>query len=196
MPERSSILLLAGEASGDYHAAEMVRHLKTLDPSIEICGIGGDALASAGMELLSHYRDVNTIGLSEGLGKVRNIAAAYMRMKSELRSRRHQLFIPVDFPDVNLRLCRIANKYGIPVCYFISPQIWAWRKGRIKKILQRVDRMMTIFPFEEELYKSAGLKADFVGHTMVRDIPAVVDQLELRRQLALVPHRPVITLVP
>ncbi|MGC8908620.1 MAG: lipid-A-disaccharide synthase [Desulfomonilaceae bacterium] len=193
---RPSILLLAGEASGDYHAAAMVRDIKSRDPRVRVTGIGGDALADAGMELLHHYRDINTIGLSEGLGKLRNIKHAYAAMKRELRAGKHDLFVPVDFPDVNLMLCKVAQRNGVPVCYFISPQVWAWRKGRIKKIARRVDRMMTIFPFEEELYRGAGVRADFVGHTMVRDIPADADKAALRRELGLDADACVVALAP
>jgi lipid-A-disaccharide synthase len=191
-----SILLLAGEASGDYHAAALVRDLKNIRPEVRVVGIGGDKLASAGMELLHHYRDINTIGLSEGLGKVRNIIHAYATMKRQLGSGEHGLFIPVDFPDVNIRLCGLAKNAGVPVCYYISPQVWAWRKGRIHKLAARVDRMMTIFPFEEKLYKNVGLRADFVGHTMVRDIPEIQDQVEARIQLGLDPSRYTVALVP
>jgi lipid-A-disaccharide synthase len=191
-----SILLLAGEASGDYHAAALVRDLKRLRPDIRVSGIGGDKLAEAGMELLHHYRDVNTIGLSEGISKIRNILAAYSDMKKELRSGKHDLFIPVDFPDVNIRLCGLSKRAGVPVCYYISPQIWAWRKGRIHKIAARVDRMMTIFPFEETLYRNAGVRADFVGHTMVRDVPERVDKQELRTTLGLDRTLYTVALVP
>jgi lipid-A-disaccharide synthase len=191
-----SILLLAGEASGDYHAAALVRDLKQSHPDIRVTGIGGDRLAEAGMELLHHYRDVNTIGLSEGLSKIRNIIAAYNDMKRELRSGKHDLFIPVDFPDVNIRLCGLSKRAGVPVCYYISPQIWAWRKGRIRKIAARVDRMMTIFPFEETLYRDAGVKADFVGHTMVRDVPEQVDKSALRATLGMDPDQYAVALVP
>ena len=104
-----SILLLAGEASGDHHAAALVRKLRQISPGIRVSGIGGDKLAEAGMELFHHYSEINTIGLSEGLGKIRNIISAYRKMKSELRSGRHAVFVPVDFPDVNLRLCKIAR---------------------------------------------------------------------------------------
>ncbi|MGO9568936.1 MAG: lipid-A-disaccharide synthase, partial [Desulfomonilaceae bacterium] len=191
-----SILLLAGEASGDHHAAAMVRELKLLCPEFTVSGIGGDKLAAAGMELFHHYSEINTIGLSEGLGKVRNIIAAFKKMKSELRSGRHAVFVPVDFPDVNLRLCKIASDAGVPVCYYISPQVWAWRRGRIRKIAARVDRMMTIFPFEEQLYRDAGVRADFVGHTMVRDIPEASDKDLLRRELGVEPSRYSVALVP
>ncbi len=196
LPQEPSILILAGEASGDYHAAAMVRDIKARCPFIKIAGIGGDALADAGMHLLHHYRDINTIGLSEGLGKLRHIKHAYSSMKQELESGHHDLFVPVDFPDVNLMLCKVAKKNRVPVCYFISPQVWAWRKGRIKKIARRVDRMMTIFPFEQDLYRSVGVKADFVGHTMARDISPYLNKADLRKELGLDPDRPVIALVP
>ena len=191
-----SILLLAGEASGDYHAAALVRELKQLSPGIRVTGIGGDRLEQAGMELLHHYRDINTIGFSEGLSKIRNIVAAYLTMKREIRSGEHDLFIPVDFPDVNLRLCRFAKDAGLPVYYYISPQIWAWRRGRIRKIASRVDRMMTIFPFEEQLYRDAGVQANFVGHTMAQDIPAGQDKELLRKQLGIESSRTAVAIVP
>lgn len=195
MPDYS-ILVLAGEASGDYHAAALVGDLKAMLPEIRVAGIGGDRLAQAGMQLLHHYREVNTMGLSEGLGKVRNIIGAYNTMKAELKSGRHQLFIPVDFPDVNLRLCRLAKDAGVRVCYYISPQVWAWRKGRVRKIAARVDRMMTIFPFEETFYRNAGVNADFVGHTMVGDIPSNQDAHALRQELGIDPSRHTVALVP
>ncbi|MDQ7782106.1 MAG: lipid-A-disaccharide synthase [Desulfomonilaceae bacterium] len=191
-----SILMLAGEASGDHHAAAMLRDLKEYLPDVRVTGIGGDKLAAAGMRLLHHYREVNTIGLSEGLGKARNIYNAYRTMKRELMAGGHDLFIPVDFPDVNLRLCRFAKEAGVKVCYYISPQVWAWRKGRIRKIAARVDRMMTIFPFEAETYREAGVQADFVGHTMVRDIPPDWDKTELRSELGIDPESHVIAVVP
>jgi len=193
---KRSILLLAGEASGDYHAAALVRDLKARNPSINVSGIGGDKLAAAGMNLLHHYREINTIGLSEGFSKVRNIIRAYQTMKRELRSGLHDLFIPVDFPDVNLRLCKVARQAGVPVCYYISPQVWAWRKGRIHKIAARVDRMMTIFPFEEKLFRDVGVRADFVGHTMVRDVPQGIDKKELRSELGMDPLKWSVALVP
>lgn len=191
-----SILILAGEASGDFHAAALVRNLRRIRPDITVSGIGGDRLRDAGMNLLHHYKQINTIALSEGFGKVRNIIAAYRTMKRELRSGRHRLFIPVDFPDVNIRLCKIAKDAGVPVCYYISPQIWAWRRGRVSKIARRVDRMMTIFPFEEQLYRNAGVAADFVGHTMAREYPDVPDRSSVRRELGIDPDRPTVALVP
>jgi lipid-A-disaccharide synthase len=190
------VLLLAGEASGDYHAAALVSDLKRLVPNVQISGIGGDKLADAGMTLLSHYRDINTIGLSEGFGTIRKIVTAYRTMKKELRSGKHDLFIPVDYPDINLRLCKFAREAGVRVCYFISPQVWAWRKGRIRKIAKRVDRMMTIFPFEETLYRDAGVTSDFVGHTMARDLAKDLDRIDLRNDLGMDQETHAVALVP
>jgi lipid-A-disaccharide synthase len=194
--QKSSLLILAGEASGDYHAAALIEDLRKRRPGIEASGIGGDRLAAAGVKLFHHYSEVNTIALSEGLGKLRNILAAYSTMKDELKSGRYDLFVPVDFPDVNLRLCKIAKSAGVPVCYYISPQVWAWRRGRVRKIAARVDRMMTIFPFEETLYRKAGVRADFVGHTMVRDVPNLADKGALRRELGTDENVYTVALVP
>ncbi|MEW6138279.1 MAG: lipid-A-disaccharide synthase [Thermodesulfobacteriota bacterium] len=191
-----SILLLAGEASGDYHAAALVRDLKQLRPEIRVSGIGGDKLAKAGMNLLFHYRDINTIALSEGLSRIRHIFQAYRTMKRELTSGVHNLFIPVDYPDVNLRLCRFARNAGVAVCYYISPQVWAWRKGRIRTIAARVDRMMTIFPFEEALYRDAGVRADFVGHTMVRDLALPLEREVAKKALGIGPQATAIAILP
>ena len=165
-------------------------------PEISFTGIGGEKLEAAGMTLLLHYREINTIGLSGGLGKLKSVLAAYNLMKSELRSGKYDVFIPVDFPDVNIRLCNIAKKAGVKVCYYISPQIWAWRRRRIYKIAAVVDRMMTIFPFEEKMYSDIGVQAYFVGHTMVRDIPGEVDKSALRFELGIRNQGSVVTLAP
>jgi lipid-A-disaccharide synthase len=191
-----SLLVLAGEASGDHHAAQLVSSLKRLIPDVEVTGIGGDKLRDAGARLLHHYKEINTIGLTEGLGKIRHIFNAYNTMKAELRSGRHRVFLPVDYPDVNLRLCRIAKDAGVKVCFYISPQVWAWRKGRIRKIARRVDKMMTIFPFEEDLYREKGVDAEFVGHTMVQDIPVHTDKAQLRQELGIASDRYTVALVP
>ncbi len=193
---RPSILLLAGEASGDYHAAALVRNLTRRMPDLHIAGIGGDRLAAAGMTLLHHYQEINSIALSGGFELLSNVLTAYHTMKRELFSGRHQLFIPVDYPDVNILLCRVARNAGIPVCYYVSPQVWAWRRGRIAKLAKRVDHMMTLFPFEARLYEQAGLPANFVGHTLVGDVPEQGDQRNARTRLGLQPDQYTVALVP
>ncbi len=191
-----SVLILAGEASGDYHAAALVQEVRRRFPKISFTGIGGEKLEAAGMRLLFHYRDINTIGFSGGFGKLKSVLAAYIFMKSELRGGKYDVFIPVDFPDVNIRLCNVAKKAGVKVCYYISPQIWAWRRHRIHKIAAVVDRMMTIFPFEEKLYSDVGVQANFVGHTMVSDIPEEVDKSALKLELGIRNQGSVVTLAP
>jgi lipid-A-disaccharide synthase len=148
------------------------------------------------MELIAHYRDINTIGFSEGLGKLRSIYHAYKTMKRELTQGGYDVFIPVDYPDVNIRLALFAKRAGLKVCYYISPQVWAWRKGRIRKIARRIDHMMTLFPFEEKMYRDIGAPANFVGHTLERDTPAIEDKPRLRQDLGLAPDPFTIGLVP
>ena len=191
-----SVLILAGEASGDYHAAALVQDLKQLVPNLRVTGIGGDKLEQAGMELLHHYQELNTIGLTEGLGRLGTILNAYKTMKREISSGKHQVFIPVDYPDVNLRLCHFARNAGLKVCYYVSPQVWAWRKGRVRKIAKRVDHMMTLFPFEERFYQDKGVRASFVGHTMSRDIPHQIDRSQVRQALSIDNEEYVVALAP
>lgn len=191
-----SILVMAGEASGDHHLAVLISQLKAVAPNLEVFGIGGDRLASVGVHLFHHYKDINTIGLSGGISKLVKVIGAYRTMKNELMSGKYDLFIPVDFPDVNIRLCKFARKSRTRVCYYISPQIWAWRKRRIFKIRDRVDTMMTIFPFEETLYREVGVDAHFVGHTMVRDLANVKDRQNIREELGLKPDSWIVTLAP
>ncbi len=191
-----SILLLAGEASGDYHAAQLTRDLKSMRPDISVVGIGGEKLIEAGMELISHYKEINAVGPKEGLTKLGKIFNAYNSIKARLNSGKYSLFIPVDYPDVNLRLCGVAKKAKVPVCYYISPQVWAWRRGRLKQIRATVDRMMTIFPFEAEFYRNNNVEAQFVGHTMVREIPEQVNRDSVMSELGLDPSRRWVTIAP
>ncbi len=191
-----TILVMAGEASGDYHLAALIQKLKLVLPELKAYGIGGDRLSSAGVHLFNHYREINTIGLSGGLGKLSKVIHAYRTMKHELQSGKYDLFIPVDFPDVNLRLCKFAKKSGTKVCYYISPQVWAWRKGRISKIKDRVDTMMTIFPFEETLYREVDVNAHFVGHTMVMETAHGYDRAHIRQELGIEQGCWLVTLAP
>ena len=190
------ILVMAGEASGDYHLAALIGELRQALPEMEVFGIGGDRLGSMGVHLFHHYKEINTIGLSGGFSKLRKVIDAYRTMKNELTTGNYDLFIPVDFPDVNIRLCKFAKKSGIRVCYYISPQVWAWRKGRIFKIKERVDTMMTIFPFEEQLYKNIGVNAHFVGHTLLRDSDKKPDRHKSRFELGLDSAPWLVTLAP
>lgn len=164
---KKSILIVAGEASGDLHGSKVVEALRQLNPQVRIVGMGGDHLRSAGAEVLIDSSRLAVVGITEVLGRLGDLIQAYRTLKDLIRSREIGLLILIDFPDFNLGLARVAKEAGVPVFYYISPQVWAWRPGRIHKIVQRVSRMAVIFPFEVALYQEAGLKAEFVGHPLM-----------------------------
>ena len=161
------ILIVTGETSGDHHGAKVIKELQKLHPSISICGIGGDELKKAGTELLYHSRYLSVIGIIEVLASASHIFKAFQAVKKQIKTAPPDLLILIDYPDFNLRIASIAHKKKIPVLYYISPQIWAWRKGRAKKIARIVDKMAVIFPFETKFYEKVGLPVHFVGHPLM-----------------------------
>jgi lipid-A-disaccharide synthase len=163
-----TILLSSGEMSGDLHAAQLVRRLKERIPGATILALGGDRCREAGAELLSHYKDYAVLGFT---GVLANLPR-FLRLERSLKSRLAadvDLFVPVDYPGLNLRLAAHARRHGVPVLYYISPQVWAWGGGRLEKIARSVDHMAVILPFEVELYRRRGVPVDFVGHPFVVD---------------------------
>jgi lipid-A-disaccharide synthase len=165
--EKNSILIVAGEASGDLHAANVVTALRRLNPAIRVRAMGGDHLRRAGAEILVDSSRLAVVGITEVLGRLGDLIRAYRSLKRVVQSREIGLLVLIDFPDFNLRLAEVARAAGVPVLYYISPQVWAWRSGRTKIIARRVDRMAVIFPFEVPLYREAGLEAEFVGHPLM-----------------------------
>jgi len=161
------ILIVAGEPSGDLHAAGVVAELRRRVPDLTIEGIGGERMRQAGVRLHAHADDLAVVGLIEVAARLPAIWRAYRDMIRCLRGRRPDLIILVDFPDFNLRLARRAFGLGIPVVYFISPQIWAWRAGRIRSIAKYVRQLLVIFPFEEGFYRQMGVEALYVGHPLL-----------------------------
>ncbi len=181
-------MLVAGEASGDARGAELVRTLRQRNPDMEVFGMGGASLRQAGMRVVYDVAKVASVGVSEVLGNLRNLWLAYRLLRRLLVERRPSLLILIDFPEFNMALARVARRHGIRVLYYISPQIWAWRPYRIRKIASRVDAMAVVFPFEAELYKSFGMKdVTFVGHPLVdvvrpdRDRGTSLEELGLDR---------------
>ncbi len=164
---KKNILIVAGEASGDLHASKVVEALRQLDSRVRILGMGGNHLRRAGVEILIDSSRLAVVGITEVLGRLGDLLRAYRKLKELIRSQEIGLLILIDFPDFNLGLAGVAKKAGVPVFYYISPQVWAWRSGRIQKIAQRVSRMAVIFPFEVALYQEAGLNAEFVGHPLM-----------------------------
>ncbi len=189
-------MIIAGEASGDHHAGRLVEELKARAPSTHLFGIGGDHMRRAGVEILVDSRDMAVVGLVEVLANYRFLSGVLERMRRELRERRPELLILVDYPDFNLRLARTAKELGIKVLYYISPQVWAWRQKRVYKIKQLVDMMAVVFPFELPFYEEAGVPVRFVGHPLADEVGSKLDHAGALAEFGLEPGRPVLGLFP
>ncbi|MBE9581213.1 MAG: lipid-A-disaccharide synthase [Proteobacteria bacterium] len=167
MDGKRKIMIVAGEASGDMHGARLVKEMQRLNPRLEFFGIGGSALRQAGVRIRVDNAQMAVVGVSEALLKLRVLLSALRIAKEDLKGIRPDLLIVIDFPDFNLRVATMARKMGVPVLYYISPQIWAWRTGRVKKIKKVVDHMVVIFPFEVDFYKRWHVPVTFVGHPLL-----------------------------
>ncbi len=193
------ILIIAGETSGDLHGARLVENLLEMSPGLSVYGIGGDEMERAGVRLLCHSSELAVVGLVEVFGRLRTILGAFRSIKRSLSEDRPDLVVLLDFPDFNLRVARQAAKRGIPVVYYISPQIWAWRRSRIRQIARDVTRMIVIFPFEENLYQRHNVPVTYVGHPLMdRFDPeaAEKDPAEAYGRYGLSPLYPVMGLFP
>ena len=163
-------MIVAGEASGDLHGGYLVRAMHHIDPSLSFYGMGGNGMRKAGVELFADAADMAVVGLTEVAFKLGMILRVMRRLKTSLKKAPPDLVILIDYPDFNLPLARAARKQGIQVLYYISPQVWAWRKGRIETIRKTVDRMVVILPFEEKFYRDAGMDVTFVGHPLLDEV--------------------------
>jgi lipid-A-disaccharide synthase len=176
-PTPRCIVISAGEASGDLHGAHLVRAIHRQDKYVFFCGIGGSSLRKAGVRILVDAATLSVVGFTEVLSKLRHIFRTLGKMKRLLQSLRPELVILIDFPDFNLLVARAAKKLGIPVLYYISPQVWAWRSGRVRKIRKYVDHMAVIFPFEQDFYEKHQVPVTFVGHPLMDNHLPANDQL-------------------
>jgi lipid-A-disaccharide synthase len=192
----SRIMISCGEPSGDLYAGALARALRDLEPSVIITGLGGERLRSAGASLTADFSGLSVTGLLEVARLLPRAYATYRRLVAEAASSRPDVFVAIDFPDFNFRLARQMRKLGIPVVYYISPQLWAWRPGRLKTMKRIADRVLVIFPFEEEIYRRAGVPVEWVGHPLfdVSRPPEARAQFLARHGLD--PSRPVIALLP
>jgi lipid-A-disaccharide synthase len=164
------ILMIAGEASGDLHGSHLVKELLSLDPRLQFYGVGGEKMKNEGVELIADSKEMAVVGITEVLLKLKSICRIYRKLKNSLAAHSPSLVILIDYPDFNLRFAREAKKKNIPIVYYISPQVWAWRKGRIKKIGRLIKKMIVIFPFEKKIYEEAKIDVDFVGHPLLDSI--------------------------
>ncbi len=167
------LAIVAGEASGDLHAAEVVRELKALDPSLQTFGIGGDLLEAEGMRVLHHAREMGITGLFNVIRHLGMFRRVFDELVALMATERPDAVLLVDYPDFNLRVARRCHAMGLKVIYYISPQVWAWRRGRIREIARVVDRMIVIFPFEEDLYRRANVPVTYVGHPLIDELKGV-----------------------
>jgi len=190
------ILLVAGEVSGDLHGSYLVEAIHRIDPEIQFFGVGGEGLKRGGMRLLHHSQSLSVVGITEVFVKLRSILKALRTLKRSLEREKPDLVILIDFPDFNLRLAKIAHRKGIPILYYISPQVWAWRSGRVKLIARLVKKMVVLFPFEVPLYEAAGVDVEWVGHPLLDIVKPTLSKEMAFQQFGLDPKRRTIGLLP
>ena len=190
------ILLVAGEVSGDLHGSHLVEAIHRIDPEIQFFGVGGEGLKRVGMRLLHHSQSLSVVGITEVFVKLRSILKALRTLKRSLEREKPDLVILIDFPDFNLRLARIVHRKGIPILYYISPQVWAWRPGRVKLIARLVKKMVVLFPFEVPLYEAAGVDVEWVGHPLLDIVRPTLSKEMAFQQFGLDPGRRTIGLLP
>jgi lipid-A-disaccharide synthase len=190
------VLISCGEPSGDFYAAALATELRRLDPSIAITGFGGERLREAGAHLIGDFRGLSVTGLVEVARLLPKTYAIYRKLVAEARANRPDVFVAIDFPDFNFRLAHALRRMGVPVVYYISPQLWAWRAGRMKTMKRIADRVLVIFPFEEDIYRRAEVPVEWVGHPLLdRTWPSRAKR-EWRAALGARPDLPLIALLP
>lgn len=167
------MLLVAGEASGDLHGARLLSELRRRIPGLVPFGLGGDEMRAAGLDAVAHSSEISVVGITEVLKVLPRAREIFASLLKEVERRRPKLAVLVDFPDFNLRLAKELKSRGVEVVYYISPQVWAWRRGRVKTIARIVDRMLVLFPFEVGFYRGHGVDVVHVGHPLVDEVPVL-----------------------
>ena len=194
--KNKTIMIIAGEASGDMHGANLVREMLKIDPALIFYGIGGNKLREEGVELFANASDMAVVGLTEVVSKLGSIFKIMSMMKSSMDERRPDLVILIDYPDFNIPLAKAAKKRGIKVFYYISPQVWAWRKGRIGQIKKTVDKMAVILPFEVDTYGQEGFAVNYVGHPLLDMVKLNYSKQESRKKFGLAENKITIGILP
>jgi len=188
--------MIAGEASGDLHGSHLVKEMLSLDPTLQFYGVGGEKMKNEGVALIADSKEMAVVGITEVLLKLKRIYQIYRKLKNSLAANSPSLVILIDYPDFNLRFAREAKRKNIPIVYYISPQVWAWRKGRIKKIGRLIKKMIVIFPFEKTIYEEAQIDVDFVGHPLLDSIRSQFSREEAFQQFSLTSGVTTIGLLP
>lgn len=190
-----NILIIAGEASGDLHGSNLIKALKEIDPALKFYGVGGEKMKGVGLSAIEESKNLAVVGISEVILKLGRLYAAFNKLKNTLDENRPDVIVLIDFPDFNLYFAKEAYKRGIPVIYYIGPQVWAWRRGRVKKIARLVDKMLVVFPFELDIYKKAGMDVDYVGHPLAGIVSCRLSKEDALSGLNM-GHGPVLALLP
>ncbi|KUG23454.1 lipid-a-disaccharide synthase [hydrocarbon metagenome] len=194
--KNKTIMIVAGEASGDMHGANLVKEMLKIDPTLNFYGIGGKKMKEEKVQLLADASGMAVVGLTEVFSKLGNIFKIMSIMKKSMDERKPDLVILIDYPDFNLPLATAAKKRGIKVFYYISPQVWAWRKGRIEQIKKNVNKMAVILPFEVETYAQAGFTVNYVGHPLLDLVKQNYSKQESRKKFGLAENKTTIGILP
>jgi lipid-A-disaccharide synthase len=190
------LMMIAGEPSGDLHGAGVVRELKKRLPSVDIFGVGGDKMEGEGMEIVSHISKLSFMGFVEVVKNLSVVQEVSAKLESLLDSRKPDVVILIDYPGFNLRFAKKAKARGAKILYYISPQVWAWHKSRVKKMRSLVDRMKVVFPFEVDLYKREGINVEFVGHPLAERLGTSLTREEFFRMQSLDRGKKLLALLP
>ncbi len=190
------VMMIAGEASGDLHGSGVVRELKRLHPDIDLYGIGGDKMRREGLELVYHANELSFMGFAEVLKHLPLIRSVEKTLAQLLKFRKPDVVVLIDYPGFNLRFARVAKQAGVKVLYYISPQIWAWRKSRVKKMRGIVDKMLVVFPFEVPLYEKERIDVEFVGHPLLEELEVHLDRESFCKRYSIDPTKRLLALLP
>jgi lipid-A-disaccharide synthase len=190
------LLLSCGEPSGDLYAGALTRELRALAPDLKVAGLGGPEFAAAGGQVLEDYRGLSATGLTEAVAKIPRSLSALRRLVAAARANPPDGLVVIDFPEINFRLARRLKALGIRIVFYITPQIWAWRPGRLETIRQLADRVLVIFPFEEAMYRDAGVPVEFVGHPLVDVARDPAEGPRFLRAIGLSPESPTVAVLP
>jgi len=190
------VLIVAGESSGDLYGAKVAESMTSLSPQVKCYGIGGKEMERRGVKLLFSSSELAVVGATEVVEKIGHIWRAWRGVKRFIRDQKPHLAILIDYPDFNLRLAKFLKKNAVPVLYYVSPQVWAWRPGRVKTIAKRVAKMAVILPFEVPLYREKGVDVEFVGHPLLDTLDNGLSRAEARRRLSVSTHTLLIGLLP
>lgn len=190
------VMMIAGEPSGDLHGSGVVHELKKRLPGVEIFGVGGDMMLDEGMELVHHISSLSFMGFVEVVKHLSVIRELERKLEELMKNRQPEVVVLIDYPGLNLRLAKRAKRYGVKVLYYISPQVWAWHKSRVRTMRTLVDRMKVVFPFEVDIYRRKGMNVEFVGHPLVEKIGSSLSRDDFFRNNKLDPDKKLLALLP